>query len=135
MKREYLDNLTKKPLKWGDLVLILTFALLLILPLVLVHRPAGAVVEIYRNQTLVASLPLDADTDFTYRNNGVTNVIRIRGGEAFVLSADCPDKLCTRFAPISRQNETILCVPSGLRVVIAGGSAGDVDGETSEVAL
>jgi len=45
-----------------------------------------------------------------------------------VTDADCPDRLCVKQRAISKQGETIVCLPHRLIVKIEGGDAPDVDG-------
>ena len=44
------------------------------------------------------------------------NLLVIRDGRAFVESATCPDAICVAHRPISREGESIVCLPN--RVVI-----------------
>lgn len=44
------------------------------------------------------------------------NRLVIQGGEAFVETASCPDGICAAHRPISRNGESIVCLPH--RVVI-----------------
>jgi hypothetical protein len=44
------------------------------------------------------------------------NVLVIKDGEAYVQSASCPDGICAAHKPISRQGESIVCLPH--RVVV-----------------
>ena len=49
------------------------------------------------------------------------NVLVIKDGVAFVESADCPDEVCVAHLPISREGETIVCLPHRLVIRIVGG--------------
>jgi hypothetical protein len=44
------------------------------------------------------------------------NVLVIKDGEAYVESASCPDGICSSHRPISREGESIACLPN--RVII-----------------
>ena len=48
----------------------------------------------------------------------VTNHLTIRDGKADMLSADCPDQLCVRQKAISKDKETIVCLPRKVVVEI-----------------
>ena len=130
MKVEVTENLTKKVFRPADLLLICACVLLFTLPIVLMRPSEGAFVKIYQNDRLVAEFPLDADTEYRYEHDGLYNVIVIRDGTVRVSEANCPDRTCTHFLPISKDGQTIVCLPSGLKLVISGGEAPDVDGET-----
>lgn len=46
------------------------------------------------------------------------NTIEIKDGEVRMLSANCPDKLCVKSHPISKNGEMIVCLPHRLYVKI-----------------
>lgn len=45
------------------------------------------------------------------------NVLVIKDGQAYVESANCPDGICFEHRPISKDGETIVCLPH--KVVVA----------------
>lgn len=51
-------------------------------------------------------------------NNQFENVLVIKNGEAFIKSANCPDKICAAHRKISKTGETIVCLPHKLVVEI-----------------
>lgn len=85
-------------------------------------RPAGEYIEIAVDGDTIATLPLDRDA--RYELSG--NVIAIENGEVRMEYADCPDLICVHHAPISRRNETIVCLPNRVTVTVRGGRS-DVD--------
>lgn len=48
------------------------------------------------------------------------NVLRIRSGKASMIEADCPDLICVHHRPISRQGESIVCLPHKVVVEVTG---------------
>lgn len=48
------------------------------------------------------------------------NRLIIRGGEAWIEEADCPDKLCVNQGHISHTHDSIVCLPHHISVRIAG---------------
>lgn len=46
------------------------------------------------------------------------NVLVIENGEAYIKSANCPDKICVSHRKISKVGETIVCLPHKLVVEI-----------------
>jgi len=47
------------------------------------------------------------------------NLLVIKDGYASVASADCPDKLCVKQPKISKDGETIICLPHRLIIKIS----------------
>ena len=64
--------------------------------------------------------------DGEYSLNGGTNTLIINDGKAYMTDADCPDKLCVRQGKISRNGETITCLPNKLTVTVID-EKGEVD--------
>lgn len=56
-----------------------------------------------------------------------TNVLVIRDGKADMVEADCPDKLCVRQKPISKEGESLICLPNKVIVTVAGGEKNELD--------
>lgn len=60
-----------------------------------------------------------------------TNRLEITDGRANMIWADCPDKLCVHQKAISRDGESIICLPNKVVVSIVGGEEGEVDAVTN----
>lgn len=106
--------------------LLLIGGLLLAAALVwLLVRPGGAggwaVVTVDGEET--ARYPLDVERTVTLGGDAY-NVLRISGGTAAIIEANCGDHTCVRTGAVSREGETIVCLPHRLVVRIEGGSAG-----------
>ncbi|MDE6125164.1 MAG: NusG domain II-containing protein [Eubacterium sp.] len=121
----------KKFLRKWDMILI-TAALLaagVFMLCIHVFSTAGeyAVVEV--NGETVAQLSLAEDTVYDIEiENEVTNTLKIENGEAKMISADCPDKICVNHRSISKNNETIICLPNKVIVTIVSDTESDIDG-------
>ena len=59
------------------------------------------------------------------------NVLVIRDGQAYVETATCPDGICAGHKPISREGESIVCLPH--KVVISVTDKGSIDEIDAEV--
>lgn len=57
----------------------------------------------------------------------VANVVVIENGAAYMKDADCPDKLCMHQGTISRDGQTIVCLPHRLVVEVTGGEKEEYD--------
>ena len=56
-----------------------------------------------------------------------TNTLEILGGKARMSFADCPDKLCVHQKAVSRDGESIICLPNKVVVSIEGGEDREMD--------
>lgn len=110
-------------MKKGDLLLALGVALLA-LALYLAFRPgeagAWAVVSVDGRET--ARYPLDRERTVTIGGEDY-NVLRISEGAAWIEEANCGDGTCVRTGAVSREGETIVCLPHRLVVRVEGGEA------------
>ena len=67
------------------------------------------------------------DQDGQYELNGGTNVLRIQDGQAWLVSADCPDLLCVKQGKIRYEGQTITCLPNRLTVTVYAADKDNVD--------
>lgn len=82
-------------------------------------RAPGDTVTVTVDKKLYGTYSLDTDTTVEIRtadNETAYNRLVIRDGEAYVEEANCPDGICAAHKPISREGESIVCLPH--RVVI-----------------
>lgn len=56
-----------------------------------------------------------------------TNTLQIKDGKADMIEANCPDQLCVHQKPISKDGESIICLPNRVVVTIKGGKDRDMD--------
>lgn len=59
------------------------------------------------------------DNEVVIQSGENTNVLVIENGQAYIKSANCPDKICVAHRKISKTGETIVCLPHKLVVEIA----------------
>lgn len=74
---------------------------------------------------------LHEDREFEIQNEYGYNIISIHDGEVCIKDADCPDKYCVKQGKISKNNESIICLPHKLVIetvrTMDDGGAGDID--------
>ena len=110
-----------KVLKKKDIVLVVII-FLAALGAFLLHELIGAAaavsvtVKVDGEIEAVYSLGEDKEIEI----NGGTNTLVIRNGKADMTEADCPDKLCVKQRAISRNKESIICLPN--KVVVEADS-------------
>ena len=74
------------------------------------------------------SFPLSIDlTERIELEDGSYNVLVIADGKADITEASCPDGICVSHRAVSRQKQSITCLPNKLVVEIRNGEATDVD--------
>ena len=70
------------------------------------------------------SLSENVDTViYTGENNNQENRLIIENNQAYIISADCPDKICVGPRPVSNVNESIVCLPHKVVVEIVSDEA------------
>ena len=57
----------------------------------------------------------------------ITNTLVIKGGVADMTSADCPDHLCVKQKAISKEGESIICLPNKVVVTVKSDTKSDID--------
>ncbi|MFR4352695.1 MAG: NusG domain II-containing protein [Roseburia sp.] len=93
-------------------------------------REAVAVVKV--GEAEYGRFPLNADvTEKIELPDGSYNILEIRDGKADITEASCPDGICVDHRPVSRKNETIVCLPNKVVVEIQNGEESDVDSMTN----
>lgn len=82
-------------------------------------RPDGNIVTVTVDGEIYGTYPLGENITVDIRtgeSGNRENVLVIRDGKAYVETATCPDGICAAHKPISRDGESIVCLPH--RVVI-----------------
>lgn len=78
--------------------------------------------KIYENASLEDDKIIEISAEAGY------NKVIIKNNKVHMESADCPDKICVKTAAISKEGETIVCLPHKVIVKITG-DEDLVDGE------
>lgn len=86
----------------------------------LFRRPA-AQVELSVDGKVVATLPLDKDTEITVDGFGQgNNHLIIQDGQVWIDEATCPDKVCVHQGKIPKNSNIIVCLPNKMFAKIIG---------------
>ena len=84
---------------------------------------SGDYAEVSVDGETVYELPLSENTErLITGTDGGTNKLIISDGVCYITEADCPDKLCIKQGKISKNGESIICLPHKLVVTIRGAS-------------
>ena len=73
----------------------------------------------------LAVLPLDRDCDYPIVTESGSNLLRIRDGQARVVEADCPDKICIRTGVLTDLTP-LVCLPHKLIITLETRPQADV---------
>lgn len=92
----------------------------------------GVTVQVMKDGEVYAEYPLYEDRKvlLDYGQQEGMNVLVIENGSAAVTEADCPDKLCVKQRAVSRDGESIVCLPHKLVITVVGGEEAEYDGFT-----
>lgn len=97
-------------------VLIVALAVWLLLP-----HGTGSSVRVTVNGQVCTELPLDKDTEYLIESDGNgENLLVISGGEASVVTSNCPNGVCVDTGAISEEGEIIVCLPHKVVIEIVG---------------
>lgn len=87
----------------------------------------GSTVVVTVDSKVVYEGSLDDETTFEVPLTKGENTVIIKDGKAYMDHADCPDQICVNHKPISKTDETIVCLPHKVVVSIENGDNQDVD--------
>lgn len=89
---------------------------------------SGERIVIFVDGKQYGTYSLQEEQEIVIKKDGtVTNVVVISDGHAHMRQADCPDQLCVRQKNISKDKESIICLPNQVVVMVEGGSHNEVD--------
>ena len=113
----------KRGVQRNDLILIGALILVALLTLLCIRlfSSLGKQVTVSIGGDHYATYPLGVDGRFelsTGADRMHRNVLVIADGVARIEAADCPDLICVHHSPISKQGETIVCIPNQTVIVI-----------------
>lgn len=91
-------------------------------------QETGAQVIVTVDGEVYGIYALAEDQEIPIVTEGVTtNLLVIQDGKADMTEADCPDKLCVHQRAISKNNETIVCLPNKVVVQVTGSEESGFD--------
>lgn len=119
-------------LKKNDKILVLIIVIIVALTF-LMHEMIGGkganCVTVKVNGKIEGVYSLSEDQEIEI--NGGTNILLIKNGEADMIGADCPDKLCVNQKAVSKNNENIICLPNKVVVEVDSSENSEYDAVTN----
>ena len=88
-------------------------------------QKSAGVVEIQIDGKVVETLDLQKERAF--KINGGTNTVQIENGKVKMAAANCPDQICVHQRAISKNGESIICLPNKVVVSIEGAEDSQID--------
>ncbi len=105
-------------IKKGDIIVIVGLLCLSLGFNFLIYKESqkydGDILVVEQDGKIIERLPLEKDGEYIARYGGHYNKIEIKDGKAKVVEADCLDQICTHMHAISKEGETIICLPNRL---------------------
>lgn len=92
----------------------------------LIGGKGAGVVTVKVDGVLEGTYMLSKDQEISI--NGGTNILTIKDGKADMKEADCPDQLCVHQKAISKNHESIICLPHKVVVEVESAESGKLDG-------
>ncbi|MBQ7912034.1 MAG: NusG domain II-containing protein [Clostridia bacterium] len=133
------NNQTTKPTAAGggrkfrnDLIFITAILVIvaMVAAVLFFLRGEGSTVQVEVDGTVIGIYPLSVDREVeikTGENGEELNLLVIKDGKATVTTATCPDGICAAHRPISREGESIICLPHKVVVTVVGGEGDEPD--------
>lgn len=109
----------------------------ILISIVLILSSAGLLFHYFKNDSIDGRVIITVDkkefgTYFLNEDQEIdingTNTLVIQGGKADMVQADCPDGICVNQKAISKNGESIICLPNKITVTVKSQSKNDVDG-------
>ncbi len=131
MPRNGLDS-TKH--KRNDLVLILVLlcAALFCFLFMKMNAKQGSVAVVTVDGEVINELSLSEDTTQKVTVGDHYNILSIKDGAVTMQEADCPDKICVNHKAISKDGETIVCLPHKVVITIENPEDGSEQEKTED---
>lgn len=92
------------------------------------QKEQGAMVKVTVDGKVYGTYALEKEQTVDIKTGDkTTNILKISDGKAKMLTADCPDQLCVHQQAISKENQTIVCLPNKVVAEVTGNSKKDYD--------
>lgn len=116
----------------NDIIFISTLLILIIIFLFVFYskyNTSGSYVTITVDGKQYGRYRLDENKEIKIKNASgkVTNILLIKDNCANMIEANCPDKLCVNQKAISKEKETIVCLPNKVVVTVESDDESDFD--------
>ena len=114
--------------KW-DYILIASLIIISVswIALLIFSKQQGDKVVVRINNDIVYTCPLNEDNEYLLEHGDDYNLLIVKDGEATIDDANCPGLDCVKSASISKDGESIICIPHSLIVTIESETDNNID--------
>lgn len=92
-----------------------------------VGRTTGDLAVVTVDGERYQTLDLQIDQNIIIEGNGRINEIMVKNQSVSMKNASCPDKICVKHKRISKNRETIVCLPNKVVVEIQNNKTNELD--------
>ncbi|MGN0291855.1 MAG: NusG domain II-containing protein [Lachnospiraceae bacterium] len=121
----------KRRIEKNDLILIgvlLTVALVVFFVGNYFYKKDGTKVVVTVDGEIYGTYSLgEKQTIAIKKDEKTTNILQIENGQAVMISADCPDQLCVHQKAITKEGQTIVCLPNKVVAEVTGSQTDEKD--------
>ena len=125
-----MDNEKKLKSRKKEIISILVLILIACISFVCVRffaEDKGKYVKVYVNNKLEKTFDLNKDNRYLIDTKKGYNLLTIKNGKASVVDSDCPNQICVNKGAISKNDESIICLPHHVVVSIESSEDKEVD--------
>lgn len=109
----------RKPIGLIDVIVLLILVIACFLPFILtISTPSTGDVVLVKYDGRIAEYDLKSDNLISLKDGKIQ--VRIKDGVVSVITSDCTNETCVHSRPITREGESIICLPNGLVIEIVG---------------
>ncbi len=94
------------------------------------YNAKGESVEVIVGGKTIESFPLNENFEYTIETGEFVNVLKIEEGQVWIEDANCPDELCVKQGKISKDGQSIICLPHKTVIRINSDNEASVDAHT-----
>lgn len=120
-----------KKIRKNDIILITVIVAFAALFFFLINSfsSSGNKVIIEQDTKQIATLDINKNQEYNIydKDGNICNTVIINGNQVSMKYANCKDKICVNHNKISKNNESIICLPNKVIVTVVSNKSRDVD--------
>ncbi|WP_347996482.1 NusG domain II-containing protein [Eubacterium sp. CAG:156] len=117
-------------LKKYDIIAIICVAVIVIISYIMVNllrNDEADTVVIYVDGKIEKKLDLNKNQEYRVNVDNGYNIIRIKDKKAKIKESDCSNQTCVNMGTISKDGQTLICLPHKVEVTIVSDDKSEVD--------